>query len=300
MDQNNPKQQPNHNLNQHHTGIDDQQTGFVVGAVVGALVGGAAALLLSPKNGKEMRSIVKKYTKELESEMHDLAKDSKGVATSFRSVLEESATDVMEQAPEKIEQAGYQAQQLAEDLSHRFESARDVVSELAEAFRSGWEEYGEDHPEDEFKAAPALFDEDLINNIASKSEAAAAEPESVIAAPVQSRRRVNTESGYSMHASQSVSEEVKEEPAKKAAAVKDAVSAPARRVEVKAKEEKAKPVEKVEKESAPKPRYETRVLEKHQPSKNTGVSVKAKEPVAAGEAKAEEKPRKKLLFRRSK
>ena len=40
--------------------VDEQQAGFVMGAVVGALVGGAAALLLSPKSGKEMRELVKK------------------------------------------------------------------------------------------------------------------------------------------------------------------------------------------------------------------------------------------------
>src|SRR5690606_14896065 len=126
--------------------IDEQQAGFVMGAVVGALVGGAAALLLSPKNGQEMRAIVKKYSKDLEQEAHELAKDARGTAVSFKSVLQEGATEVIEQAPEKIEQAGYQAQQLADELSQRFESARDVVAELADAFKSGWEEYGDGQP----------------------------------------------------------------------------------------------------------------------------------------------------------
>ena len=150
--------------------VDEQQAGFVMGAVVGALVGGAAALLLSPKSGKEMRELVKKYSKDLELEAHELAKDARGTADSFKAVLADGANEVIEQAPEKIEQAGYQAQQLADELSNRFNSARDVVTELAEAFRSGWEEYGEDQPIDELAAAPALLADDEGEKNVSVSE----------------------------------------------------------------------------------------------------------------------------------
>lgn len=274
-----------HNRKEEGFNFDEQQAGFVMGAVVGALVGGAAALLLSPKNGKEMREIVKKYSKELEREAHDLAKDARGTATSFKSVLQEGAVEVMEQAPEKLEQAGYQAQQLADDLSQRFESARDVVAELAEAFRSGWEEYGDDQPEDELDAAPALLTDDdvtesimpqaapepILHNADSEADQ---EEEVVPVAPTQARRRTQVSTAYSMHSSVKEADELVEEKPEKAPEAK--------------KEEPTKP------KRAAAASYTRRVID--EPKKIETVKKPKAEEVADKKPAA---PKKKLLFRRS-
>ncbi len=274
--------------------FDEQQAGFVMGALVGALVGGAAALLLSPKNGKEMRQVVKKYSKELEQEAQELAKDARGTANSFRSVLQEGATEVMEQAPEKIEQAGYQAQQLADELSQRFESARDVVTELAEAFRSGWEEYGEDQPEDELKAAPSLLGEDeeveevkseptptpkpvLTNFDELDDDDEQEEPETHPVAPLQARRRTHTGSAYSMHSTPTIEED---QPVAKATPAshrptKDEDPAPPKQLTA--------------------PSYTTRVLD--EPKKVETAKSRTKTEDAS--AKKSTANKKKLLFRRS-
>lgn len=290
----------NHQKKDEGFKIDEQQAGFVMGAVMGALVGGAAALLLSPKSGKEMREVVKKYSKELEKEAHELAKDARGTAGSFKSVLQEGATEVLEQAPDKIEQAGYQAQQLADELNQRFESARDVVTELAEAFRSGWEEYGEDQPEDELKAAPSLLEDDVVEPAQTQSEEASDEVEVVQkpilssfedldeeegeeiekvppVVPTHARRRTHTSSSYSMH-STDVSPEVAE-------------PTPAE-----ARHETPKNEEQPEHKKPATQSYTTRVLD--EPKKV--LTVKPQPKTDASSAKKAAEPKKKLLFRRSK
>ena len=280
-----------HKRKDENFSFDDQQAGFVMGAVVGALVGGAAALLLSPKNGKEMREIVKKYSKDLELEAYELAKDARGTANSFRGVLQEGATEVLEQAPEKLEQTGYQAQQLADELSQRFESARDVVAELAEAFRSGWEEYGEDQPEDELRAAPSLLSDDELPEVVRPMEQVAVvekaqddveeepeEDESPHVAPLQARRRTHGGSHYSMHSSPAVDDESE--------VVKPA---PHARRESE-KEEEPKPKRPTE-----APGYTTRVLD--EPKKVEPVKSKLRTEDAPAKKSAEAK--KKLLFRRA-
>src|SRR5690606_10496322 len=75
---------------------------------------------------------------------YELAKDAKGATKSLTQVINESATDLVETAPHKIGQVSHQAQQAAVALEQHIEAARDTVSEIAEAFRSGWEEYGEE------------------------------------------------------------------------------------------------------------------------------------------------------------
>ena len=280
-----------HKRKDENFSFDDQQAGFVMGAVVGALVGGAAALLLSPKNGKEMREIVKKYSKDLELEAYELAKDARGTANSFRGVLQEGATEVLEQAPEKLEQAGYQAQQLADELSQRFESARDVVAELAEAFRSGWEEYGEDQPEDELKAAPSLLNDDelpevvkpveqevVVDKAEAEEEEESEEDAAPHVAPLQARRRTHGGSHYSMHSSPTVDDEP------------EVVKAAPHAQRESEKEDEPKP-----KRPAETPGYTTRVLD--EPKKVEPAKSRAKSE--DGPAKKTAEPKKKLLFRRS-
>jgi len=284
--------QDNHHQKNNHHGqgfsIDEQQAGFMLGAVVGAVVGGAAALLLSPKNGKEMREIVKKYSKDLESEAYELAKESRGVAKSFKTVLEEGAVEVMEQAPEKIEQASQQAQQLAGDLSERFESARDVVAELAEAFRSGWEEYGEDVAGDEEVevATPILFEaEDSTDE--SDTQAEPEEVEEIIPhSPSYGRRRTHGASAYSMHTAN--------EPI---AVAEPEVEHKEKEIEVK-KVEKEEKVEEVKEPKAKTTRkaYTTRVVEE---PRKVETKSKLKTSVDDSESKTSATPKKKLLFRRS-
>jgi gas vesicle protein len=320
------KQQSSHeNPKKHELSIDEQQAGFVLGAVMGAVVGGAAALLLSPKSGKEMRDLVKQYAKDIESEAYDLAKESKGVAKSFKSVLEEGATEVMEQAPEHIEKAGYQAQQLADDLSHRFESARDMVAELADAFKSGWEEYGDDHPADELeRGAPALIADDVpvapkvvepspvaVEPATVKREPAVVEDaidEILPPSPMQARRRTHadTTTTFSMHANNKDLDvvevvEKKEEVVKKESPKStpghsiDSEVKPAKEAVDKAKPEEPKPDAEVKQSAEEKVMarpYTTRVIE--EPRKVVSRASKS-EPIAETEAK----PKKKLLFRRT-
>lgn len=335
MEHSNPNHQPQ--TKQPLGSIDEQQTGFMIGAVLGALVGGAAALLLSPKSGKEMRDIVKKYSKELEAEAYELAKESRGVASSFKSVLEDGATEVMEIAPEKIEQASNQAQQLAEDLNQKFESARDVVSELAEAFRSGWEEYGEDHPaEQPIEPAPALFAEQKADDDETSTTPEAStdvevvkeemendkdssesmeEPEALpTIAPVQSRRRTQSVTSFSMHTQTASQPEAKKESEPQSKVSKPA-KASSNDPEVKVKSEKitelevetstaqptkSEPLTEAQPRVEVKRRYETRVLEEPKAVKSAGVEVKMTEEKPAEEKKEAKPTRKKLLFRRSK
>lgn len=155
----------------HPQPVDQEQAEFMVGAIIGAMAGAAAALLLTPKNGKEMRAIVKEYAKEWEAEAYELAKESHGVTKSLRQALDESTSNLVEAAPHTIEEATQHAQHFANALEQHIESARDTVSEIAEAFRSGWEEYGEELiPADQLSASTTSSKLDLPDVLLAPTE----------------------------------------------------------------------------------------------------------------------------------
>lgn len=282
----------------HPQAADEQQAEFMVGALIGAMAGAAAALLLTPKNGKEMRAIVKEYAKEWEGEAYELAKDSRGVTKSLRQALDESAAQLAETAPQTIGDAAQHAHQFASTLEQHIDSARGTVSEIAEAFRSGWEEYGEEIVVEQSKTIDSrkidLPDVLLAEEIELEEEDQPARPH-----PVSHGRRRSTSHHYAMHSADTTDHHDQDKA--------DKDDKPASRPMLASEEIVDTP--------AAKPHYTTRVLEEATPARRAKAEDKAEDKAdkddkpakkstkdhdqpAAKSSDDEDKPSKKLFFRR--
>jgi gas vesicle protein len=119
--------------------------GFVAGAIIGALAGSIAAMLLTPKTGREMRQVVKEYAKEWEGEAGDFAVEARQIITTIQGALGDGVEEFKEQAPKVSNQAAEKAAQAAAVVEETYSASRDTVSEMVETFRSQWAELEEDH-----------------------------------------------------------------------------------------------------------------------------------------------------------
>lgn len=124
---------------------ESQGQSFVVGAAIGAVVGGIAAMLLTPKTGKEMRALAREYAKEWENEAGDFAVEAKQIIGALKDALEEGTDQVAQKAPEIAAQTVQKASQAAEIVEDSYTNSRDTVSEMVETFRSQWQELEEEH-----------------------------------------------------------------------------------------------------------------------------------------------------------
>lgn len=68
--------------------------GFLKGATIGAIIGAAAALLLAPKSGKEMRDDVKKMAQDLSKMISEKVSMMKEVSQeSYERIVDEVVAD---------------------------------------------------------------------------------------------------------------------------------------------------------------------------------------------------------------
>ena len=105
-----------------------EQVAFLVGALVGGVIGAAAALFLAPKTGKEMRddlSIQAGHLKDKGIEISAVAKDK---AAEFTSVAKEKATEYTAVAKEKTGDVTKTIQEQSEQLVDKVKSMKSKTS----------------------------------------------------------------------------------------------------------------------------------------------------------------------------
>lgn len=144
---------------------------FLLGAVVGGVIGAATALFLAPKTGKEMRDDLTTQAgqiKEKSIELSAIAKDkateygsvAKDKATEYGGIAKDKATEFATTAKEKTEEvsktiqeqsgqladkvksiknndsaAGEKAEDFVEDVKEKVEEGEEKVTEIAEALK---------------------------------------------------------------------------------------------------------------------------------------------------------------------
>lgn len=128
-----------------HNQTNNEGQGFIAGAVIGALAGSIAAMLLTPKNGKEMREIVREYAKEWEGEAGDFAVEARGILAGLQAVIETGGQQFAEHAPQVANQAMQKTAEVAEVVEDGYTTSKDTVSEMVETFKSQWAELEEQH-----------------------------------------------------------------------------------------------------------------------------------------------------------
>lgn len=85
---------------------------FVTGAIVGGLAGALAALLLTPKTGKELRESLNEQTSTLKTKGSEFATTAKGKAGELKeTVSQQSSTLVNKLKDMKTQQSGTEADQ---------------------------------------------------------------------------------------------------------------------------------------------------------------------------------------------
>lgn len=124
---------------------EEESTGsgsFLMGALVGGVIGAAAALFLAPKTGKEMRddfSIQAGQLKNKSIELSSTAKDkavdltvtAKDKAVDLTSTAKDKAADLSSTAKEKATQLSSAAKEKSGDLKKNVQDQTDKVKSMA-------------------------------------------------------------------------------------------------------------------------------------------------------------------------
>ena len=112
---------------------------FLLGAIVGGVIGAAAALFLAPKTGKEMRddfSTQAAQLKEKGIEISAIAKDkateyssvAKDKAVEFSSIAKDKATEYTSTAKEKTDEVAKTIQEQSEQLVDKVKAIKPKTS----------------------------------------------------------------------------------------------------------------------------------------------------------------------------
>lgn len=90
---------------------------FLLGALVGGVIGAAAALLFAPKTGKEMREDFSDQATQIKNKSIELSTVAKDKATEFSSVAKDKAAEFGSAAKDKATEFSSAAKEKTEDLS---------------------------------------------------------------------------------------------------------------------------------------------------------------------------------------
>lgn len=102
---------------------------FASGVVVGALGGGIAALLLTPKTGEENRALVADYATNIANNAQSY---SDQVAASFQDGIKQASTvggNFVGNVKSTVENAGTQFNDRNDELRAKIEAARDRIAQ---------------------------------------------------------------------------------------------------------------------------------------------------------------------------
>jgi gas vesicle protein len=99
---------------------DDTDFGnFLIGFVVGGLIGAAAALLLAPQSGEETRALIKEKSIELRDKAVETAEDARVRAEEALEVAQARAKAAYEEVQLRAADLARVTSERAADLSHR-------------------------------------------------------------------------------------------------------------------------------------------------------------------------------------
>ena len=140
------EQPVNYNATQDYTQINDTIYGddklhtkdFVIGALVGGIVGAAVALLLAPKAGSELRNDVAVQAVTLKDKGMELSGTAKDKTVQFSSQLKEQSSTLVEKVKSKtakqapILDDGTVSSEGEEPLDEIIDAVGDAVAEATE------------------------------------------------------------------------------------------------------------------------------------------------------------------------
>ena len=128
----------NESCSTHESTCCGKSSTFVKGAVIGGLIGAAAALLLAPKSGRELRSDISNKAQEVGSKTKEVATDLSVKATTAAKIVSEKAEDVVDKLRDTSTQFASQVKDAAQLKKEQLkQTTADVVNSVADELESG-------------------------------------------------------------------------------------------------------------------------------------------------------------------
>jgi gas vesicle protein len=138
--------------------METKKTNFGLGMLLGTVIGGLAALLLSPGSGKQNREKFKKSIKnilkylekqELDKKLEALVKDSSTLASKYFSDIKEELTKDLQEikgSVDKIDLELYskKVDDLIEIAKKKYQKVPSSLNDIRNHFLSMFDERGED------------------------------------------------------------------------------------------------------------------------------------------------------------
>ena len=101
-------------------------SGFLLGVIVGGLIGAAAALMLAPKSGKELRT-----------DLNTQASTLKEKTSGYTDTAKEKSSDLTQQVKEKSSDLTQQVKEKSNDLTQQVKEQSTKVVEKVKGMKSG-------------------------------------------------------------------------------------------------------------------------------------------------------------------
>jgi len=109
---------------------------FLVGALVGGVIGAAAALFLAPKTGKEMREDFSTQATQLKDKSIEISTVAKDKASEYTTVAKDKASEFSSAAKEKASEFTSAAKEKTEEVTKTIQGQSEQIVEKVKSMKS--------------------------------------------------------------------------------------------------------------------------------------------------------------------
>jgi gas vesicle protein len=113
---------------------DGELGAFLAGFVIGALVGGATALILAPQSGRATREQLATISTDIRNAGTEQISHVRSAADNYTHDIKDKATALMDDTRERAQQLGDQVQ---DQVRIVLDSGKDQIDEVAENLEQG-------------------------------------------------------------------------------------------------------------------------------------------------------------------
>ncbi|OIJ10907.1 hypothetical protein BKP35_12510 [Anaerobacillus arseniciselenatis] len=116
---------------------------FIIGALVGGIVGAASALLLAPKSGKELREDLNSQALVAKERTSDLTQNALVKGTEYAAIAKEKSSEIADTVSEQSTHLLGRVRELTENVKRDVEELSQSADELTEEFQESGAEIAE-------------------------------------------------------------------------------------------------------------------------------------------------------------
>lgn len=117
---------------------------FVIGTLVGSIIGASAALLLAPKSGKELRGDINEGAIQVKYRANDWKEKAYTTGSEFRKKAMDTTSDLTSAVKEKTDEVRESAMNLAGEAKEKGQHLKQQATEKAQELKSNAAKKAED------------------------------------------------------------------------------------------------------------------------------------------------------------